>query len=375
LTRARAVMRNPLQRPLWFAVAVVAVSSTLILPSVGGLIEDVVGKHSVFLCRHIAVTICISVILTVVVRVSHDNEVFCRRLRPITPPVAVAVIALLTISFTLSVADAPENFLPTTGRPIWLVVHWATLLTFIATTEIISASVFWRYSLRAQAWWLRISLTFFGVGAVFGICYVPLRVINIVDPTETTDALVIMAVMLPYLFRALAFSMALFQGMETSVSDWLWLHRLSPLWQALREVTPTIALVEPPSRFWEELDWRHLQFRLYRRVIEIRDGLLWLRPHLDPDISLRATEFLTGQGNTKDHDLTVAACVLEIARRSVLSGRAAPGGETVELVADSTAGTMDAEVRLLGALTKAYLSPQVAAFVRLMDRSPDPKDH
>jgi hypothetical protein len=60
------------------------------------------------------------------------------------------------------------------------------------------------------------------------------------------------------------------------------------LWSALYEVTPEIALDPAESEFLDRLRIRDLDFRLYRRVIEIRDGRLALRPFLDADVARRA---------------------------------------------------------------------------------------
>ncbi|MFJ8313016.1 MULTISPECIES: MAB_1171c family putative transporter [unclassified Streptomyces] len=68
-----------------------------------------------------------------------------------------------------------------------------------------------------------------------------------------------------------------------SAAAWPWLrHRwwtyrtyreLTPLWSALHRAFPDIALPHPRPR-------PGIRFALYRRVIEIHDGLLLLRPHL-----------------------------------------------------------------------------------------------
>lgn len=58
-------------------------------------------------------------------------------------------------------------------------------------------------------------------------------------------------------------------------------HRaLEPLWSALHAQFPEIALA-PHVRWHGFLPW-HAEFALYRRIIEIRDGQLALRPYLEP---------------------------------------------------------------------------------------------
>lgn len=53
-------------------------------------------------------------------------------------------------------------------------------------------------------------------------------------------------------------------------------QRLYPLWQAVYRATPTVALDPRPSRLRSRLTVRDLDYLLYRRVIEIRDGQLAL---------------------------------------------------------------------------------------------------
>ncbi|GAA3771030.1 hypothetical protein GCM10022225_67710 [Plantactinospora mayteni] len=58
--------------------------------------------------------------------------------------------------------------------------------------------------------------------------------------------------------------------------------RLYPLWHAMYQVMPEIALDPPASRRDDLRMLRDLDFALYRRVIEIRDGRLALAPYLAP---------------------------------------------------------------------------------------------
>jgi len=59
---------------------------------------------------------------------------------------------------------------------------------------------------------------------------------------------------------------------------WLRRHRahrhLYPLWRDLYQVNPEIALLRPLPRLIDALILYDLDFRLYRRVVEIRDGIL-----------------------------------------------------------------------------------------------------
>ena len=56
---------------------------------------------------------------------------------------------------------------------------------------------------------------------------------------------------------------------------WLWsaYWRLYPLWHLLRQAVPEIELPLDSGMRW------NIRYRLHRRVIEIRDALLILRPY------------------------------------------------------------------------------------------------
>ena len=62
---------------------------------------------------------------------------------------------------------------------------------------------------------------------------------------------------------------------------WLWsaYWRLYPLWNALRQAVPEIELPPEPGMRW------NIRYRLHRRVIEIRDAQLVLRPYSSSEVA------------------------------------------------------------------------------------------
>ena len=65
-------------------------------------------------------------------------------------------------------------------------------------------------------------------------------------------------------------------------------RRLYPLWHDLYEVTPGIALDPPDSARTDALILRNLGLRLYRRVMEIHDGVVALQRYTDANLRDRA---------------------------------------------------------------------------------------
>ncbi|MGW0589621.1 MAB_1171c family putative transporter [Streptosporangium sp. NPDC002607] len=112
-----------------------------------------------------------------------------------------------------------------------------------------------------------------------------------------------------------------------------WFHRyrvytvLRPLWGDLYRANPQIALLRPPHRLAGLLPPRDLGLRLYRRVIEIRDGRMIVRHHLDPAVAAAARERAAAAGITgRKLDAVVEAATLSAALRAA-SGDEAPAGE------------------------------------------------
>jgi hypothetical protein len=82
---------------------------------------------------------------------------------------------------------------------------------------------------------------------------------------------------------------------------------LEPLWQRMRAAFPQIALPNDSSGSrWD------LAFRLYRRVIEIDDGRLLLRPYMSPAVTSSAKEAATA-GGLRGDDLRAIVEAAEIA--------------------------------------------------------------
>jgi hypothetical protein len=112
--------------------------------------------------------------------------------------------------------------------------------------------------------------------------------------------------------------------------------RLRPLWLALYQANPQIALV-PPRPALVDLLPHDLDLRLYRRVIEIRDGRLVLQPYLDPQVGSAARAAAARSGVTgRELDAIAEAATLAAAlsasrdSRSPAVASTVPGGRDLE---------------------------------------------
>lgn len=100
-------------------------------------------------------------------------------------------------------------------------------------------------------------------------------------------------------------------------------RRLYHLWRVLYGVFPDIALLPARPALADAFTVRDLEFRLYRRVVEIRDGLLALRPYVDPDVTSRAAELCRTSGlSTEQTQVVMEAASLAGALKARRRGEA-----------------------------------------------------
>ncbi|HEY7596840.1 MAG TPA: MAB_1171c family putative transporter [Actinophytocola sp.] len=126
-------------------------------------------------------------------------------------------------------------------------------------------------------------------------------------------------------------------------------QRLGPLWRALYQAEPAIAL-DPPAGP-DVLRVRGLRLRLYRRVIEIRDGLLALHPYREHDVAAAARRHATRAGmRGRRLEATVEAAAVAAALRVRAEG--GPPSETAVPVTGG--GDLDSDTAFLSEVARAY---------------------
>jgi hypothetical protein len=119
-------------------------------------------------------------------------------------------------------------------------------------------------------------------------------------------------------------------------------RQLRPLWTVLREAVPGIALNQPA---------RNVEFRLYRRVIEIRDGILSMRADVDNATRLAVSRCARERGlDGADVDAAVEAAAIH---RAVTEPCAVPTelSATQEVIGGSS---LDEEVAWLRRVANGY---------------------
>jgi hypothetical protein len=198
----------------------------------------------------------------------------------------VVVAAMLTLDVVAGGIDPSPRRLSGELSPA-TVGYWVVLELYLAAVLTTSVLLFWRVARDAPAGLPRLGLRTVSVGLAMIVVYAVVK----------TVLIVLRGAGVPIDFEAVAPWGRTLQGLGTLLtvagavvpagrrarSVWAAyrsLLMLRPLWKAMRDAFPEVILFSPRRAFFEMAGVDDVHLRLYRRVIEIRDGMLALRPYL-----------------------------------------------------------------------------------------------
>jgi hypothetical protein len=179
------------------------------------------------------------------------------------------------------------------------------------------------YARIAQDSWLRRALRLLAVSAVVLFLYCAARLVNTVNAlfgvkggSDAWEFAATIASALGIAILSVGLTMPSWGTHLSSLHRWFRDYQsypaLYPLWHSMYESAPGIAL-EPPTASVTDI-----QYRLHRRVIEIRDAWRMLRPYMsEPDAAA------DGAAGDEDMQAAVEAAMIARAIQAKESGRAA----------------------------------------------------
>lgn len=306
----------------------------------------------------------------VVMRLLHYEE----RKRGVFGSVGLMVGTIVTMAVLFSHAsvpiEAPTDFQARYSTAPYIAEYRLVLLLYIGLLvfQIFSRSLRNRHVvrsiprpyLRLQA---RVQTIGWGLGTAYAgleCGYIVLALLGIVPPHSypTTLAYTLFA----------GGCVALVSGGFLGVYRWgeqYCAHRLLyPLWRDLYAVTPDIALDPPRSAHADALTFRNLDLHLYRRVMEIQDGVVALRRYTDAAMRDRARAVCDTLGVSKnDAAVCVEAIVWAAAVQAKRRGWRVPVAVATPVTRSDT--DLDAELHYLQSIARAYrrLAPRAASLV------------
>lgn len=337
--KLRLLSRNGRSAPLvavavacaLLATAFSTATSVNLMPGVWGRVNGFFGADFSSLIEHICVMAFSTSILVLLVIWAYPPEAARVRTRRLLAVVAVTLGATVTLyllakpGYTSSLGTAWE-----TVSPLYVAYLLLYLLVFTAMlVEIVRLCR--RYARLLGPSWLRHSLRLTASGAAVGMGYTIGRSLQVAAGqldvhvrglaavahlSAAFGAILVMAgLSAPSWGPAVSSLMTWTRGLRSY-------RRLRPLWLALCQAEPQIALAVPSAGRWGWTTWpmRDLDLRLARRVVEIRDGRLAIHDWFDARVAEAAREHFLARGLTGDD---LAAAVEAAVLRAALTAKAA----------------------------------------------------
>jgi hypothetical protein len=374
----------PLRRAAWSTMVLLAAIGTLDLPAIGGRLDAATGLPNLAdVAQHtLAITAATLGRYCAEQVIGAPRRPRTRWYRWVQATLPATTVAVMLVLFALSPARThPTDAARYTDFPMQYAAHpevlayWLIFAIYLGTAFVLINQLAWRYGRRAGQTPLGCGLVLIAAGMVAGLCYVGYATAVVAASAAGVQGSFISTApgIIQGLFGALIVLVAVGSYLPAAgycplvgqAALYLSLRRLYPLWAGLCQAVPGIAL-DPVPVWADRLDPRDLQVRLYRRVIEIRDGYMALTPVAVPGIEdlVRAA---AGPHRLRPADqATLAAAVqLELARRAELRGDR-PGwtadGGLPWANREFLAGTdLDSEVRLLSTVATHWTTVALAA--------------
>lgn len=274
--------------PLWLTFAALAVALTIRLPRVDALLEQATGVAQIgTLLKHtIGIVAMLSLInwATMLTSKSADQDPL-----PLTAPryvvAALSIIAMVGLFLAIPGRRPGDDYFITehAGNGV-ATLYQLVFVGYVALAMVIATVLFGRSAKQAHGA-LRTSLVLMAVGSAVGIAYAILRTLYLIASQlghsfpggdagfeSASKWLKIVNIVLV----SAGTSYPAYTAATRARRQWIALGALEPLWTLVTAAVPHVVLVgasEQPSRF----DLRDTDFRLHRRVIEIRDAAMTLR--------------------------------------------------------------------------------------------------
>ncbi len=372
----------PLRRAVWYTMVLLAAIGTLDLPAIGARLDTATGLPNVAdVGQHV-----LAIIAATLGRYCAEQVIGAPRPRSrwssgVQTALPAATVAAMLVLFAVSPARTqPTDTALYTDFPMQYAAHpavfayWLIFTVYLGTAFVLINRLAWRYGRRAGRTPLGCGLVLIAAGMVAGLCYLGYGTAVVAARAAGVRGWFISTApgIIQGLFGALIVLVAVGSFLPATrrcplirrVAAYWSLRRLYPLWAGLCQAVPGIAL-DPVPAWADRIDPRDLDMRLYRRVIEIRDGYMALAPVDVPGIE-DLVQAAAGRHRLRPADqATLAAAVqLELARRAELRGdRRWPCGAGLPQANQQflTGADLDSEVRLLTTVATNWTTVSLTA--------------
>lgn len=300
VARLPTLWRDDRQRALWATVFVIALVKTVTLPPIEAALDMPILPH-------LLGVLAVSFLLRFITLVAGTGN----RRWPLY--LAAAVLAVLGTLAAVSGGIHTSAELLTRDLPPTVVAYWVVLEAYLGAVLITTAVLFWTISRDAPSGLPRLGLRAIAAGSALVAGYAAVKTGLIVAhgtgrsvDFPAIEPIAQKAQVVGILIAVAGAAVPTGRQARAVVAAYRSLVALRPLWTAMRDAFPEVILFSPRRAMIELAGVDDVHLRLYRRVIEIRDGMLALRAYLPVDVP-PATDPATGEA---------AAIALALRRRT-----------------------------------------------------------
>ncbi|XVV17151.1 MAB_1171c family putative transporter [Actinoplanes sp. CA-131856] len=316
IVRFPTVFRDRRQRALWASLAAVTLAKTNSFPPVLAEVRQPVLSH---LCGVLAAFFLLRFVTLVTGRGDNRRQ--------------AVLVALVLVALVITADRVPPSPRVPTHDP----VYWLILEAYLAFVLINATGLFWSTSRQVSQGLPRFALRLMAVGTALITVFAFFRISALaVEDLRDAEPIAEQIQTVAVLFTVTGGMIAASPRARSALTAYRNLLVLRPLWKAMRDTFPEIILFTPRRAIVELAGVDDVHLRLYRRVIEIRDGMLALRPYLEPSAGTTARS-------------EAISLVRALARRNA-GEPPSPSGATWAPVGSTLAD----EVAWLGAVSREY---------------------
>jgi hypothetical protein len=272
--RVPTLWRDGRQRALWSSILLLALVKTVVLPPVAATLRAPILPHLL----GVAAAFFLLRFIMLVAGARHRRW-----------PLALAAGVLLTLGVLAAVSGGIQTRAELLTRELapTVVAYWVVLEAYLGAVLVTTTVLFWTVSREAPPGRSRLGLRAIAAGAALVAAYAAAKAGLIVARGAGVP------VDFPAIepagrnLQAAGFLLIVAGGTvpagrraRSVCAAYRSLLALRPLWKAMRDAFPEVILFTPRRAVIELAGVDDVHLRLYRRVIEIRDGMLALRPYL-----------------------------------------------------------------------------------------------
>jgi hypothetical protein len=298
-------LHDPAIRAFWLSLLFLALALTVLLPAAALWIDQMtrISNLSRLLGNETVLVAACTVQVFVFFNLDRKRDDVRSKIRLASWALLGVLIAMSTLFALAPVHHETADFWQQYSRAPFMLEYRLVYLAYLGLAVINIMRHSWRYAGVSEQPSLSLGLRLVAVGGLLGGGYVAhegvrsfavaIGIHNAFLDSDTVTRLLIASsvacmtagVTMPAWGSRFGIS-AMYQWLDRYITY----RQLYPLWRVLYRATPEIGLLPPKNVVADAVTVRDLEFRLYRRIVEIRDGILALRPYTDARVIQRAQE-------------------------------------------------------------------------------------